>query len=64
MRSGLANGGAIFLDEIGVMSPGTQTKLLRVLDPSTFRHVGCPEGCSNGYPDSDCDPIAMCPPLV
>jgi DNA-binding NtrC family response regulator len=42
-KSGLfevANGGAIFLDEIGEVSPATQTKLLRVLDTSSFRHVG------------------------
>jgi transcriptional regulator with PAS, ATPase and Fis domain len=36
----VANGGTIFLDEIGEVSPATQTKLLRVLDSSTFRHVG------------------------
>jgi transcriptional regulator with PAS, ATPase and Fis domain len=36
----VANGGTIFLDEIGDVSPATQTKLLRVLDSSTFRHVG------------------------
>lgn len=36
----VANGGTIFLDEIGEISPATQTKLLRVLDTSTFRHVG------------------------
>ena len=36
----VANGGTIFLDEIGEVSPATQTKLLRVLDASTFRHVG------------------------
>jgi DNA-binding NtrC family response regulator len=36
----VANGGTIFLDEIGEVSPATQTKLLRVLDTSTFRHVG------------------------
>ena len=42
-KSGLfevANGGSIFLDEIGEVSPATQIKLLRVLDTSTFRHVG------------------------
>lgn len=38
----VANGGTIFLDEIGEVSPATQTKLLSVLDTSTFRHVGCP----------------------
>ena len=36
----VANGGTIFLDEIGEVSQTTQTKLLRVLDTSTFRHVG------------------------
>ncbi len=36
----VADGGTIFLDEIGEVSPGTQVKLLRVLDTSTFRHVG------------------------
>jgi DNA-binding NtrC family response regulator len=36
----VANHGTIFLDEIGEVSPATQTKLLRVLDTSTFRHVG------------------------
>jgi DNA-binding NtrC family response regulator len=36
----VAHGGTIFLDEIGEVSPGTQTKLLRVLDSSTFRRVG------------------------
>jgi len=36
----VANGGTIFLDEIGEVSPATQIKLLRVLDSSTFRHVG------------------------
>lgn len=36
----VAHGGTIFLDEIGEVSPSTQVKLLRVLDTSTFRHVG------------------------
>ena len=36
----VAHGGTIFLDEIGEVSPATQTKLLRVLDTATFRHVG------------------------
>jgi DNA-binding NtrC family response regulator len=36
----VASGGTIFLDEIGEVSPATQVKLLRVLDTSTFRHVG------------------------
>ncbi|MBP7149773.1 MAG: sigma-54-dependent Fis family transcriptional regulator, partial [Acidobacteria bacterium] len=36
----VAHGGTIFLDEIGEVSQATQVKLLRVLDSSTFRHVG------------------------
>ncbi len=36
----VAHGGTIFLDEIGEVSPATQTKLLRVLDSSVFRRVG------------------------
>ncbi|RPJ62850.1 MAG: sigma-54-dependent Fis family transcriptional regulator, partial [Acidobacteria bacterium] len=36
----VAHGGTIFLDEIGEVSLATQVKLLRVLDTSTFRHVG------------------------
>jgi DNA-binding NtrC family response regulator len=36
----VASGGTIFLDEIGEISQATQVKLLRVLDTSTFRHVG------------------------
>ena len=36
----VANGGSIFLDEIGEVSPAAQVKLLRVLDASTFRRVG------------------------
>jgi DNA-binding NtrC family response regulator len=36
----VADGGTIFLDEVGEISPSTQTTLLRVLDTSTFRHLG------------------------
>jgi len=36
----VAHTGTIFLDEIGEVSQATQVKLLRVLDTSTFRHVG------------------------
>lgn len=35
-----ANGGTIFLDEIGEMPPDLQAKLLRVLESSTFIKVG------------------------
>jgi len=36
----LADGGTIFLDEIGEMTPDMQTKLLRVLENGTFRRIG------------------------
>ena len=36
----VANGGTIFLDEIGEVNLATQVKLLRVLDTSVFRRVG------------------------
>jgi DNA-binding NtrC family response regulator len=36
----LADGGSIFLNEIGDMGPNLQAKLLRVLDEQTFRRVG------------------------
>ena len=43
MRHGLfeaADGGTIFLDEAGDVSPALQASLLRVLETSTFRRVG------------------------
>jgi two-component system response regulator AtoC len=36
----LADGGAVFLDEIGDMRPFLQTKILRVLENQTFMRVG------------------------
>ncbi len=38
-----ADGGTIFLDEIGEMTPATQVKLLRVLESGTFTRVGSTE---------------------
>jgi len=39
-RFELAEGGTIFLDEIGELSPSLQAKLLRVLQEHTFERVG------------------------
>ena len=39
-RFELANGGTIFLDEIGDLSPSTQIRLLRVLQEREFERVG------------------------
>jgi Nif-specific regulatory protein len=36
----MADGGTIFLDEIGEMSPGMQSKLLRILQEGVFYRVG------------------------
>lgn len=35
-----ANSGTIFLDEVGELSPGTQGKLLRVLQDRSFERLG------------------------
>jgi DNA-binding NtrC family response regulator len=39
-RFELADGGTIFLDEVGEMAPATQVKLLRVLEDHSFFRVG------------------------
>ena len=45
-RFELANGGTIFLDEIGEINPATQVKLLRVLQEKKFERVGGEETIS------------------
>ncbi|NQU21351.1 MAG: sigma-54-dependent Fis family transcriptional regulator, partial [Candidatus Nealsonbacteria bacterium] len=42
-RFQLADGGTIFLDEIGELDPGLQTNLLRVLQEGEFERVGAAE---------------------
>ncbi len=39
-RFELADGGTIFLDEIGDLAPGVQVKLLRILQEPTFERIG------------------------
>ncbi len=45
-RAGLfefANGGTVFLDEVGEMSPALQSKVLRVMENREIQRVGSPE---------------------
>ena len=44
-----ANGGTIFLDEIGDLSPATQVKLLRVLQEKEFERVGGTETLTSNF---------------
>jgi len=45
-RFELANGGTIFLDEVGELTPTVQAKLLRVLQNKTFERIGGTETVS------------------
>lgn len=36
----MAEGGTVYMDEIGDVKPSTQVKLLRVLEEKTFKHIG------------------------
>ena len=48
-RFELANGGTVFLDEIGEMSPMLQVKLLRVLQEKQFERVGGTKTISSDF---------------
>ncbi len=48
-RLELADGGTIFLDEIGDLSPAIQIKLLRVLQEKTFERLGSSEPIKSDF---------------
>lgn len=48
-RFEMAEGGTIFLDEIGELSPGLQSKLLRVLQERNFERVGGTETIEGNF---------------
>jgi len=44
-----ANEGTLFLDEIGSLSPGSQPRLLRVLETGEFRRLGSPSAHASHF---------------